>query len=715
MGAGASAQLPPRSEVEAWDAEKVSEYVSTLTPGDETAGAAFSAYAAALREKGVGGKAMLAFDEAKLAEVGVTDAAHVKLITERIASICAEAPPQAAEPAVAAPAALAAEEAVSRSSMNDIQLKRRPSQASDDQGFRAGSEKISRTTAVAAADDDDDGEAVEIEDMGDAATRTKQRYDADNIFRKLRRGADGHAHHGPLSLFVSPVKKAAGLVSNVVSGVKRRARRLSAMGMQMLGLGGGGEDGSAEAAAPDADADAAPAPAPAPAAEAAPVVKRPRRVSTLAASLDMPSAADAAAAKHVTANDFDVLRTLGEGGFGKVLLVRKKTSMPDGAAGGAESVVAAAAAAAATAAAAAAAPAHTLLYAMKVLNKKFIVESENVTRAVAEHDILSMIHHPFLVELHFAFQSEEHLFLVLNYVGGGELYELMESFHDFKKKGVPEDWARFYAAEIALALAHLHKHHIIYRDLKPENVMLGLDGHVCITDFGLAMDEDEEEGKTEIAGTPCYIPPDVLLDEGEPEEASDWWSFGIILYELLCGAPPFGAGRTTIEEIFHDIQFQQLKFPKGTPKNAQQFISKLLVRDPNKRLGSQHRNKDALLEIEQQSFFKVSEAGSLKPPPLAAAAHHPPPPTQICLLAHPMQKMDFEKLLKKQVTPPYIPTEMKGTDLEVADAFENDHFLTDDQTRGSPKPVGPMSAEAVDEARLTAGFTEFVAPSESEA
>ena len=127
----------------------------------------------------------------------------------------------------------------------------------------------------------------------------------------------------------------------------------------------------------------------------------------------------------VTHEDFDVLRTLGEGGFGKVLLVRKKDAGGQHVPGG--------------------------LYAMKVLKKSFIVETGNVTRSIAEHDILAMVHHPFIVELHFAFQSEEHLFLVLNYVGGGELYTLMESFHGFRSSGVPIDWVQFYSAVMALA------------------------------------------------------------------------------------------------------------------------------------------------------------------------------------------------------------------------------------------------------------------------
>merc|ERR1712094_78685 len=113
----------------------------------------------------------------------------------------------------------------------------------------------------------------------------------------------------------------------------------------------------------------------------------------------------------------------------------------------------------------------------------------------------------------------------MTYVGGGELYSLMEQFQNFRHQGIPEVWGRFYGVEIALALSHLHKNGVLYRDLKPENVLIAFDGHVCLTDFGLAMDRLEEEGANEIAGTPCYIAPDVLGDDG-PAEAVDWWSFG---------------------------------------------------------------------------------------------------------------------------------------------------------------------------------------------
>lgn len=300
--------------------------------------------------------------------------------------------------------------------------------------------------------------------------------------------------------------------------------------------------------------------------------------------------------KTVKFDDFKVSRTLGEGGFGKVLLVAKKKPRED--------------------------ELEPKQFAMKVLNKSFIIESGNVTRAIAEKDILQYIRHPFIVRLYYAFQTPEHLFLCMTYVGGGELYTLMETYVQFRQGGIPEKWAKFYAVEIALALHHLHLHGVLYRDLKPENIMLGLDGHVCITDFGLAMEYDEEEGMNEIAGTPCYICPDVLGDD-PPTAGCDWWSYGVIVYELLFGKTPFGQGMMTVETVFHDIQHGNLSFPPETPDNTASFLNGILNRDTEARLGM---GEAGFSGIEQHPFFS---------------------------------EYNFSEMLRKEVTAPYIPMEMK--------------------------------------------------------
>jgi serine/threonine protein kinase len=310
-------------------------------------------------------------------------------------------------------------------------------------------------------------------------------------------------------------------------------------------------------------------------------------------SIDQRSELRWLATKTTKFEDFDVLRTLGEGGFGKVLLVSKKIPEQD----------------------------EPSQFALKVLKKSFIVDSGNVTRALAEKELLQSLRHPFIVRLYHAFMSDMHLFLCMTYVGGGELYSLMEQFQNFRHQGIPEAWGRFYGTEIALALDHLHKNGVLYRDLKPENVLIALDGHVCLTDFGLAMDRLEEEGANEIAGTPCYIAPDVLGDEG-PNEAVDWWSFGIILYELLFGTTPFGVGMATVEAIFDDIQQGELKFPDHAKPDLIDVLSRLLDRDRATRLCM---GKKGFIEMEEHPWFAL---------------------------------LNFDEVLHKRVKPPYQPGEV---------------------------------------------------------
>ena len=245
--------------------------------------------------------------------------------------------------------------------------------------------------------------------------------------------------------------------------------------------------------------------------------------------------------------------------------------------------------------------------------------------------LLQRLRHPFVVRLHWAFLSAgaSQVFLVMEALLGGELYAMMQDMGFLPSssaaswarrkaatsarwgavpgyglaKGMPEAWARFYAAEIGAALFHLHRHGVLYRDLKPENVMLRLDGHVALTDFGLAMDREEEEGQGEIAGTLPYLSPDMLGDD-PPTEAVDWWSLGFLLFEMLYGAPPFGTRVLTGSECGKDalrreqlnrIMFAPLSFPsngKQRPRalavsaEARDCVRRLLIRNEHLRLGS---------------------------------------------------------------------------------------------------------------------------------
>lgn len=199
--------------------------------------------------------------------------------------------------------------------------------------------------------------------------------------------------------------------------------------------------------------------------------------------------------EHISVNDFDLLKIVGKGAFGKVMLVRKRHGNGAGE-----------------------------IYAMKVLKKSVIAEKGQIENTISEREILCEIRHPFIVRLRFAFQSEDKLYLVTDYYNGGTLF-----YHLRKVRAFPEERAKFYGAELLLALDHLHSQHIIYRDLKLENVLLDSYGHIALTDFGLSkQDVDKSGGASTFCGTAEYIAPE-LLQAKMYGKAVDWWSFGILL------------------------------------------------------------------------------------------------------------------------------------------------------------------------------------------
>eukprot|EP00735_Rhodelphis_limneticus_P007646 TRINITY_DN20230_c0_g1::TRINITY_DN20230_c0_g1_i1::g.30313::m.30313 TRINITY_DN20230_c0_g1::TRINITY_DN20230_c0_g1_i1::g.30313 ORF type:complete len:514 (-),score=40.82,sp/P28178/PK2_DICDI/46.39/6e-106,Pkinase/PF00069.20/2.9e-68,Pkinase_Tyr/PF07714.12/1.1e-31,PX/PF00787.19/6.9e-18,APH/PF01636.18/9.8,APH/PF01636.18/0.002,Kinase-like/PF14531.1/1.1e+02,Kinase-like/PF14531.1/0.0017,Pkinase_C/PF00433.19/9.6,Pkinase_C/PF00433.19/0.3 TRINITY_DN20230_c0_g1_i1:290-1831(-) len=259
--------------------------------------------------------------------------------------------------------------------------------------------------------------------------------------------------------------------------------------------------------------------------------------------------------------DFDCLRVLGQGAFGKVVLVRKRET--------------------------------DQLYAMKVLKKDFVLQKGQAERTRYEREVLAHAKHPFIVHLHYAFQTDEKLFFVMDYCPGGELF-----FHLKRYGSFDEHIARFFAAELVLALEYLHRLGIVYRDLKPENVLLDADGHVNLVDFGLSKGGivKSYEGASSICGSPEYLAPEVLLGRGHGK-AVDWWSLGSLLYELLTGLPAFfDSDRKT---MFEKILFEELTFPPHISPEAQSLISALLTREPEHRLGS---HKDGA-EVRAHAFF----------------------------------------------------------------------------------------------------------------
>lgn len=257
--------------------------------------------------------------------------------------------------------------------------------------------------------------------------------------------------------------------------------------------------------------------------------------------------------------DFEMLKVLGKGAFGKVMLVKARD--------------------------------HGTVYAMKVLSKAVLLERNEVTHTRTERKTLEDTHHPFLVHLRFAFQSPSKLFLVMDYCCGGEL------FYHLKCRGrFDEPRARLYAAEIASALSHLHSRKVIYRDLKPENVLLDSDGHVRLTDFGLAKDAMELSDKTHtFCGTPDYLAPEVIRGGGHGRGV-DWWSLGTMIYEMLGGLPPYYS--ENVNAMYEKVLRAPLEFRPETAfsSDARDLLHGLLQKEPEQRLGSSARDGEELRE-----------------------------------------------------------------------------------------------------------------------
>ncbi|KDO28961.1 AGC protein kinase [Saprolegnia parasitica CBS 223.65] len=294
----------------------------------------------------------------------------------------------------------------------------------------------------------------------------------------------------------------------------------------------------------------------------------------------------AAAPKSKTHNmismrDFELLKVVGQGGFGKVFLAKKVTD-----------------------------PHKDECYAMKVLKKQHVLSSGLVNTTMAERKILTEISHPFVVQLYYAFQSESKLYLVMDYLSGGSL-----ALHLRRRRKFPEDWARFYGAEVAAAIAHLHHVNIIYRDAKLENVLMDHEGHVRITDFGLSKQGVSGlQGATTFCGTAAYIAPELLKGQTYGK-AADWWSFGILLYEMIGGKPPYYHRNRDI--MFQTILKQEwVTFTPEFSDAAVSLIRGLLTRDPTQRLGSGPRGAD---EVLTHPFFDAIEWAELLakriPPP----------------------------------------------------------------------------------------------------
>uniref|UniRef100_A0A668ASU6 non-specific serine/threonine protein kinase n=1 Tax=Myripristis murdjan TaxID=586833 RepID=A0A668ASU6_9TELE len=242
------------------------------------------------------------------------------------------------------------------------------------------------------------------------------------------------------------------------------------------------------------------------------------------------------------------------------------------------------------------------LYAMKVLKKAAIVQKAKTTEHTrTERQVLEHIRQsPFLVTLHYAFQTQSKLHLILDYVSGGEMFT-----HLYQRDHFSEEAVRIYIGEIILALEHLHKLGIVYRDIKLENILLDSEGHVVLTDFGLSKEflEEEKERTYSFCGTIEYMAPEIIRGKSGHGKSVDWWSLGILMFELLTGASPFTLEeRGTPKRGVKRILRCEPPFPSMIGSTAQDLLRKLLVKDPHRRLGSGPRGAE---DIKAHPFFKV--------------------------------------------------------------------------------------------------------------
>jgi len=280
-------------------------------------------------------------------------------------------------------------------------------------------------------------------------------------------------------------------------------------------------------------------------------------------------------------SDFAYKLVIGKGSFGKVLLATHKK--------------------------------ENKVYAVKVLQKRSITRRNEQKHIMAERNVLlKNFDNPFLVSLHYSFQTADKLYFVLDYVNGGELF-----FHLQRERTFSEYRARFYAAEIASAVGYMHSLNIIYRDLKPENILLDCDGHIKLTDFGLCKEGIESnQTTTTFCGTPEYLAPEVLKKQPYTK-AVDWWCLGAVLYEMLYGLPPFYSQNTN--EMYENILYKPLRLRSSASAAARLILNNLLQKKPESRLGS---GLNDLTDIKEHEFF-VS--------------------------------IDWERLENRQSTPPYNP------------------------------------------------------------
>ncbi|KAL1923623.1 uncharacterized protein VTP21DRAFT_8603 [Calcarisporiella thermophila] len=309
--------------------------------------------------------------------------------------------------------------------------------------------------------------------------------------------------------------------------------------------------------------------------------------------------------------DFTLIRTLGTGSFGRVHLSQSNHSKK--------------------------------FYAIKTLRKRDIVRFKQVQHTNDEKRILERINHPFIVNLWGTFQDATHLFMVMDFVPGGELFSVLRRSQRF-----PNDIARFYASEVLLAIEYLHSMDVLYRDLKPENLLLDRNGHLRITDFGFAKHSPDNVTYT-LCGTPEYLAPEIITTKGYGK-AADFYALGVLIFEMLAGHPPYHDPdpMRLYEKI---VAAKRPRFPSHFDGAAKDLIKRLLAKDLSKRLGNL---KGGCEDVKRHKWF---------------------------------ESVDWGKLVRKEVTPPYIPRVSADSDASCFDAYPEEA----EGTYGGSLAVGEKS------------------------
>ena len=307
--------------------------------------------------------------------------------------------------------------------------------------------------------------------------------------------------------------------------------------------------------------------------------------------------------KKIELNDYEIKQTVGTGSFGKVKLINRKSD--------------------------------NKYFALKVLQKADVVKLKQVDHILSEVMVMNILDHPLLVKMQGIAQNERYLYIVMEYVSGGELFTYLRTMQNLKN----ED-AVFYAAQVALMFEHLHSMNIVYRDLKPENLLIDDKGYLKLTDFGFA--KKLESRTYTLCGTPEYLAPEILLQKGHGKPV-DWWCLGILIYEMLVGIDPFSDDEPMA--VYQNILRGKIKFPSNFPKDAKSIVKHLLVSDLGKRYGNL---KDGASDIKKHRWFNT---------------------------------VDWSHILEKNISAPYVP-KLKGEG-------DTSHYSSYPENDSQPKALKP--------------------------